>query len=428
MKDHYDCIVVGGGPAGGSSAALVAEAGFSTLLVEREKVPRFHVGESLMPETYWTFERLGVLEKMERSDFVRKGSVQFISSTGAESQPFFFKEHDPRPCSQTWQVTRSEFDKMLFDNAAEKGAECHDETRVIDVIQEGERVVGVTLKQAGGDVREVGCQVLVDATGQQAFLANRFGLREDNPALHKVAIWGYYRGAHREPGEHGGATIILHTRDKQSWFWYIPLADDVTSIGVVGDRDYLLKGRGAPAAVFHEELDKCPALVERLAGAELVSEFRTAKEFSYTTRQHGGDGWVLVGDAWGFIDPVYSSGVYFALRSGELAADAIVAGLRKGDTSGAQLAGWYDEFSAGTTWMRKLVDAYYNNDFSFGRFLRDYPQHGSNLTDILIGRIFHDGAGRIFDDMDPELVKATAAASAKRRMMAETANSKEPQP
>ena len=139
MKDQYDCIVMGGGPAGSTAAALIAAAGFSTLLVEREAVPRFHVGESLMPECYWTLERLGLLERMRTSDFVKKGSVQFVSHTGKESQPFFFREHDPRECSQTWQVERADFDKLLFDNAAEKGAECRDRTRVLSVLFEGSR-------------------------------------------------------------------------------------------------------------------------------------------------------------------------------------------------------------------------------------------------------------------------------------------------
>ncbi|MAD79974.1 MAG: NAD(P)/FAD-dependent oxidoreductase [Pirellulaceae bacterium] len=422
MKDQYDCIVVGGGPAGGCSAALIAEAGFSTLLVEREKIPRFHVGESLMPEAYWTFERLGVLDKMRQSDFVKKVSVQFVSSTGAESQPFFFREHDPRESAQTWQVTRADFDKMLFDNAAEKSAECHDQTHVMDIVREKRRVVGVTLRTAAGELREVRSQVLVDATGQQAFLANRLGLRIDTPEPGKVAIWGYYRGARRDAGEDGGATIVLHTRDKLSWFWFIPLANDVTSIGVVGDRDYLFQGRGEPSDIFEDELVKCPALVERLMDAELTSEFRRAKEFSYSTKQNAGDGWIMVGDARGFIDPIYSSGVYFALRSGELAADAIVTGLRDGDTTASQLSGWYEDFSAGTRRIQKLVDAYYNNDFNFGQFLRDYPQHTGNLTDLLVGRIFHDRAGCMFDDMVAELAKATVAAAQKRRMAAKRAN------
>jgi geranylgeranyl reductase family protein len=405
MKDAYDCIVVGGGPAGCTAAALVAEGGHSTLLLEREKVPRFHVGESLMPETYWTLERLGVLEDMKRSPFVKKVSVQFINDTGRESQPFFFKQHDPRECSQTWQVERAQFDKLLFDNAAAKGADCFDQTRVREVLFDGDKAVGVRLEAQDGSQREVASRVVVDATGQQSFLASRLGLRVDNEKLKKAAIWGYYRGAKRDPGEHGGATIIMHTEGKQSWFWYIPLANDITSIGVVADNDYLLKGRGKAASVFEDELVKCPGLTSRLMDAELISKFRVAKEFSYTTRKQAGDGWVLVGDAFGFIDPIYSSGVYFALRSGELAADAIVEGLAGGDTSAAQLSKWTADFTAGTKWIKKLVDAYYTNEFSFGAFMRDYPEHAGNLTDLLIGRIFHDSAGRIFDDMDPMLDK-----------------------
>ncbi len=418
MKDCYDCVVVGGGPAGSTAAAIVAEGGFSTLLIERERVPRFHVGESLMPETYWTLHRLGVLEKMQGSNFTPKLSVQFVSHTGRESQPFFFREHDPRECSQTWQVERADFDKLLFDNAAEKGAECRDKTRALAVHVDADRVRGLTIQGEDGQSHEISCEVVVDATGQQALIANSLGLRVDDPNLRKAAIWGYYRNARRDEGENGGATIILHTREKQSWFWFIPLSNNITSIGVVGDRDYLLKGRGRPADVFEDELVKCPALVERLADAELVSEFRVAKEFSYTTRQQAGNGWVLVGDAFGFIDPIYSSGVYFALRSGEMAADAVVEGLRRGDTSAAQLSSWVQSFKDGTRWIRQLVDVYYTDEFSLGRFLRDHPQHRGNLTDLLIGRIFHDDAGRIFDDLMPALGQARSMSGGQAELAA----------
>ena len=163
--------------------------------------------------------------------------------------------------------------------------------------------------------------------------------------------------------------MILHTQSKEAWFWYIPLSGDVTSICLVADNDFLLKGRGKPHEVFEEELVNCPSLLGRLANAKLVDKFHVAKEFSYKTTQHAGDGWVLVGDAFGFIDPIYSSGVYFALKSGEMAADAI-------------------------------------NEFSFGHFMKDHPQHQGNLTDILIGRIFHEGAGNIFQDMDKMLAEA----------------------
>ncbi|MCL4203407.1 MAG: tryptophan 7-halogenase [Pirellulaceae bacterium] len=406
MKDSYDCVVIGGGPAGSTAAALVAEAGFSTLLIERERMPRFHVGESLMPETYWTLQRLGVLEQMKSSQFTRKLSVQFVNASGKESQPFFFRDHDPRECAETWQVERADFDKMLFDNAAEKGAECRDRTRALAVRFDNGRATGLTLQTDEGQQHEVASRVIVDATGQQALISNALGIREEDPKLRKAAIWGYYRNARRDPGDNGGATIIMHTREKRSWFWFIPLSDDITSIGVVGDRDYLLKGRGRPADVYEDELVLCPALVERLANAELVSEFRVTKEFSYSTRQQAGDGWVLVGDAFGFIDPIYSSGVYFALRSGELAADAVAEALRRNDTSAAQLGGWVQPFRDGTRWIRQLVDVYYTDEFSLGAFLREHPEHRGNLTDLLIGRVFHDGAGRIFDDLMPALDRA----------------------
>ena len=177
MRDSYDCITIGAGPAGGTVAALVAEAGFETLLLEREKVPRFHVGESLMPETYDTFKRLGIWERLQQSNFVKKYSVQFVSSSGRESQPFFFHDHDPRERSQTFQVERADFDKLLFDNAAAKGADCVDQTRALEAIFEAERAVGVRLRGPDGSRQDVRAKVVVDATGQQALLASRLGLR-----------------------------------------------------------------------------------------------------------------------------------------------------------------------------------------------------------------------------------------------------------
>jgi len=405
MKSSYECIVMGGGPAGSTVAALVAAAGHDVLLVEREKFPRFHVGESLMPETYWVFQRLGVLDELKESSFVKKVSVQFVNHSGKHSQPFYFPEHDPRDCSQTWQVERSRFDQLLWNNAARKGADCHDQTRVLEVLFEGAasptvRARGVRLQMAEGSQQTVDARVVVDATGQQSLIAQTLGLRHVDPQLKKAAIWTYYRGAQRVPGPHGGATVILHTDTKQCWFWYIPLSDDVTSVGVVGDNDYLLKGRRTADEVFGEELDRCPALMERLAAAERIDKYHVAKEFSYSTEQAVGDGWVLVGDAWGFIDPIYSSGVYFAMRSGELAADCIAEGLQRDDTSAGQLGKWADDFTAGTQWIRKLIELFYSDGFSFSRFMKQYPQHRAGLTDLLIGRVFQPDAGAIFQDVE----------------------------
>ncbi|NND97192.1 MAG: FAD-dependent oxidoreductase [Pirellulaceae bacterium] len=401
MKSSYDCVVVGAGPGGGAAAATVAQAGLETLLVEREAVPRFHVGESLMPETYWPLQRLGLTDRVRDAGWQTKKSVQFVTHRGTESEPFFFSQHDARECSSTWQVERSEFDKMLFDRAAECGADCYDRTRLLDVrLDDQKRATGVVVRDCDGNSHEIDCRVVIDATGQQSFLANKLNLKEVNPELKKAAIWGYYRDAIRGDGDNEGATIILNTETKESWFWFIPMSRGITSIGCVADNDYLLKGRGTPEQTYAEELAICPGLKPRLANATRLGDLKTAKEFSYKSKQVAGHGWVLVGDAYGFIDPVYSSGVYFALEMGVRAGDAVVEGFEKNDLSGQQLGSWAASFDSGAQWVRKLVHAFYTKEFSIGRFMKEHPEHRSCLTDVLIGRIFDDKAEKMFEDMD----------------------------
>ncbi|TWT87439.1 putative FAD-dependent oxidoreductase LodB [Pseudobythopirellula maris] len=407
-KETYDCVVIGAGPAGCTAAALVARAGFSVLLVERESLPREHVGESLMPETWRTFERLGVLDKLRASRFPKKVGVQFVNHTGKESKPFFFRQHDDRDCAETWHVERATFDKMLYDHAEGEGVECLDGVRVLEVAMVGDRTTGVKLQAKGGATAVIGSSVVVDASGQSAMLAGRLGLKRVNPDLKKSAIWRHYRGAHRDESGGGVKTIILHTDQQKSWFWYIPQSDDIVSVGVVGDNDYLLKGRGKPAQIFEEEIAKCDGVVSRLVGAEPLDDLAVAKEFSYSTDRPSGDGWVLVGDAWGFIDPVYSSGVYFAMLSADMASDCIIDALRAKDPSAERLGAWAEEFSMGTKWVRKLVTAFYSGEFRVGKFAMDHPEHVPALTDLLIGRMFSPAVPRMFEDLDPWLERAIA--------------------
>jgi flavin-dependent dehydrogenase len=413
-SSEYDCIVMGGGPSGSTTAALVADRGYRVLLLERDVEPRRKVGESLMPETYWIFERLGVLEGLRHGPFVEKVGVQFVSSSGRESSPFLFTQHDPRPCGRTWHVERAKFDQFLLDNATKKGVEVHRGARVLDVVFEGDRAVGVRLGEpgasaTGGEPQTIRAKVIVDATGQAGLLGARFAERKPNPKFRKAAIWGHFRGSRRDVIDDGVMTVCFRSQSNRSWFWHIPLSNDVVSIGCVSDADYFFrKDAGTPEEIFAQEVADCPAMTERLAGTELVAGLDVVKEYSYTTGKSSGDGWVLVGDSWGFIDPIYSSGVYFALKSGQLAADAIVEGLQKGDTSGEQLGKWVPKFARGTSWVRKLAEAWYCGQFRVGKFIREYPQHIRPMTDILIGRIFHEGAGDMFDDLDPWLERMEA--------------------
>ena len=396
-----DVVVIGGGPAGATTAALIAEAGYRVVVFERESIPRFHVGESLIPATYWTLDRLGLVEKLKASGFPQKFSVQFVTESGKETSPFYFDDFKPHESSQTWQVWRDDFDRMLIECAEQRGAEIVCEAQVTEVVFDADQVTGVRVRSAadqGGDSRFVSARVVVDASGLSAFLASRMDLKEADPLLRKATVWGYFRGAARDAGRDEGATIILQTEGKKSWFWYIPLPNDMVSVGCTGNLRYMFPGGGVDLeALWSREMARCPAMQRRLVDAKREGVLRTTRDFSYKATTAAGDGWVLVGDAVGFIDPVYSSGVYLALKSGEMAADAVVNGLATGDVSGERLGAWKESYDEGVMHFHKLVYAFYTPGFSFGALLRDHPECTEHLANILMGNVFEPGVGALFE-------------------------------
>jgi flavin-dependent dehydrogenase len=394
-----DVVVVGGGPAGSTVSTLLAQHGCRVKLYERERFPRFHIGESLIPETYWVLQRLKMLDKMKASPFVKKYSVQFINSAGKLSAPFYFWDNKPHECSQTWQVIRSEFDQMMLQNAQEQGVEVHQGTRVLEVLFDGDRAAGVRIQKEDGTQEEVRAQVVVDASGQSTMLQNRFKLRLWDPVLNKGAIWTYWQGAYRAPGQDGGATLVIQTTNKKGWWWYIPQHDDTISVGVVAPFEYLFKGRGSHEQTYNEEVEACPAVKERVSIGRRATGYFATKDYSYRSKQVAGEGWVLVGDAFGFLDPLYSSGVLLALKSGEMAADAIAEGLAKGDVSAEQLGKWGPTFNRGVDRMRRLVCEYYDG-FSFGKFVRTFPHLKGLVTDLLIGDLFTDRVDAVWGPME----------------------------
>jgi len=424
LTQQYDVIVIGCGPAGASASAILAAKGRRVLVLEREKFPRYHIGESLIPYTYFPLQRMGLIEKMKSSHFVRKYSVQFVSPDGRASHPFYFFKHLKHEAANTWQVLRSEFDQLLMDNAREKGAEVREEITVRETIEKNGYVIGVRAVTKDGEKLEFYAPITIDATGRDAFTLSRTGWKVRDPYLNKIAVWTYYKGAIRDAGVDEGATTVAYVPDK-GWFWYIPLAGDVVSVGIVAEKDYLYKdvraganlaiGTGpqdtgpgltqlvsAPlyrhadgrqnelAEIFHREVGNNKWIEQHLAVGEQFGPYRVTGEYSYRSRYCAANGLVLIGDAFAFLDPVFSSGVFVALCSGERAADAVDQALADGDYSAQRFTQYGVDMCRGIEGMRRLVYSFYDHAFSFGAFIKKYPHLNGDLTDCLIGNLFMD--------------------------------------
>ncbi|MHC4993950.1 MAG: NAD(P)/FAD-dependent oxidoreductase [Planctomycetota bacterium] len=385
----YDAIVIGAGPAGTSVAAILAEKGRRVLVLEREGFPRYKIGESLIPYCWYPLDRLGMIPQLRASHFTDKQSVQFVGMSGKVSTPFYFSQHTDHECAFTWQVVRSEFDQMLLDNAVAKGAEVMMPATARELVRdETGRVVGVRAETPEGDV-ELRAAVTVDASGRDLFSINANDWRVQDPELKKIAVWTYYKGAMRDEGRAEGATTVAYVPEK-GWFWYIPLPDDTVSVGVVAEREYLYRGDRDPQAILDREIEIQPWIKEHLSTGKQIADVKVTGDYSYRSRHCAEDGLVLVGDAFAFLDPVFSSGVFLALQSGVMAGDAIDTALSEGDTSAAQFADYGRELCRGIEAMRRLVYAFYNETFSFGDLLKKYPELREDLTDCLIGHLYKD--------------------------------------
>src|SRR4051794_25113947 len=397
-NNTFDVIVMGGGPAGSTVAGILAREGRKVILFEKEIFPRHHIGESLMTDTYWTFRRLGILEKLKESPFVRKYSVQFANSAGKESRPFYFFEAVHHESAVTWQITRAQFDHLLIDHAAEQGVVVHQGALVKQVLFEGDRAVGVEVQMPDGTREKFFAKVVVDATGQAAMLSNKFRWRMRDPKLKKAVLYSYYKGAHREPDLNGGATLVLRTEPGSGgWFWYIPLENDITSVGIVADPEYLVKGRGQDLAkILQEEIDKCEPVRKRVGEGERVDKIYSILDYSYRSKHNSGNGFIIIGDAYGFLDPIYSSGVLLALKMAELAADAIHDAFNHDDFSAERLRQYQAKLDRGIESMRELVYAFYNDDFSFSGSRRKSPAERVRIITLLSGDVSREGVDAVY--------------------------------
>jgi flavin-dependent dehydrogenase len=316
MTQAFDVAIIGGGPAGSSAGTLLAQAGRSVVIFDREKFPRFRVGESMLPTSLNTLERMGVKPKIDAGGFLIKHGGEIVSACGKRVR-FYFRNGRNAKRATAYQVLRSEFDKILLDHAASSGCDVREQT-VVDSFEVDEDQVALYPR---GGKPPVGAKYVIDCSGRNCFIGNRYQLRQPFPNLHKFSVFAYYDDVVRHDGPDG--TLTRMVRAKDCWFWMIPLQGRTTSIGVVMDTEKFRELNKTPEEALANCIAEQPMVNEWMGAARRVTPVYSTGDFSYRNSKLTGDRWLLAGDAAGFVDPVFSSGVYLALLSGEQAADAL---------------------------------------------------------------------------------------------------------
>jgi len=389
-RTDYDVLIIGAGPAGAAAAAILAEKGHRVAIFEKSKFPRYHVGESLLPFTFFPLQRLGLIDKMRKSCFVKKYGVQFVSPSGKASQPFYFNTRYNEDVAQTWQILRSEFDCMLVDNARSRGADLFEQVNVQELVKEEESVRGLKVRLADGSTEIFLAPMTIDCSGKEAFSAVRNQWRQKDPYLNKVAVWTYYKGARRDAGIDEGTTTVAMLPEK-GWFWYIPQHNDMVSVGVVAEGKYLTRdGLRNSAEIFQRETEQNLWIKKYLSEGRQTGPYYLTNEYSFHSRHCGMQGLLLAGDAFCFLDPVFSSGLMLALKSGVMAGDLVHDALVEHDFSPGRFTGYARGLREGIENMRKLVYAFYDPNFTFRKLTEKYPDLSGDITDCLSGDLNKD--------------------------------------
>ena len=380
-----DVIVIGGGPAGSTAATLLARQGLSVTLLERERFPRFQIGESLLPYNNDLFERLGVIGELahaaDQGDFFPKYGAYFVTGDGSIGYGFRFDKRLQDPYRRSFQVKRAEFDHLLLRNAGRQGVEVREETPVtsVDLSDPGRVIVNGTLE----------ARFVVDASGHGSVVGTQAGSREPIAALRKIAFFAHYRGVPRPEGRDAGNTVIVVLRN--AWFWLIPVNAEVMSVGLVVDRDHYVGCGLEPQELLERTIAESSWVAERMQNAERITQVYARKDFSFRMRNMVGPNFALVGDAAGFIDPIFSTGVFMAMQSADLAASAAIE--RLGTGSMAALKTYEREMSRGLDKYLRFIEHFYRREF-LEVFLQ--PSERWGLLDAIVGVL----AGNIFQTRD----------------------------
>ena len=372
-----DVIVIGGGPAGTTAATLLAQQGLSVTLLERERFPRFQIGESLLPYNNDLFDRLGVTDLLMQGDYFPKYGAYFVTGDGEVGYRFRFDQRLDDPYRRSFQVKRSEFDHLLLRNAAKHGVEVMEETPVtsVDLSDPAKAVVNGNLE----------ARFVIDASGHGSVVGNRAAGREDVPSLKKIAFFAHYRNVHRDEGKDAGNTVIVVLRD--AWFWLIPINAELMSVGLVVDREHFLRCGLEPEALLERTIAGTPFMAERMKDASRVSQIYARKDFSFRMRRLSGSNFALIGDAAGFLDPIFSTGVFLAMKSADMASGAVVERLSTGSMEA--LCRYESEMQRGLDKYLRFIEHFYDRDF-LEVFLHPSERWGllTAVVGVLAGDIF----------------------------------------
>ena len=355
----YDVAIIGGGPAGSTAAALLAQAGRRVILFEREKFPRFHIGESLLPFSMKAFTRLGLHEKFSRAGFIKKYGGEIIGACSENGTKFYFKDGYRSQTDHAYQVTRGDFDKVLLDHARESGAHVHEQTAVdgIDFSHDGIQL-GV---RSDGSFRSVRARYLVDASGRNSVLGRQFKIKKTYDHLQKLSIFAHYEGVWRRDGIDGTLTVLVRAVDR--WFWLIPVTAERTSVGMVLDSETFRKSKVSAEDFLEQALAEQPTIAKRMTNARRVTKVYLEADFSYRSARLYGDRWLLAGDAAGFIDPIFSSGVFLAVFSGEKCADVLNEVLDRPRKAKRLFARYERSVNRAMDVYLRFVNAWYTKEF-----------------------------------------------------------------
>lgn len=317
--DTVDVFVIGGGPAGSTAATLLAMQGRRVALADKDVHPRFHIGESLLPSSMRMFARLGVTERVAAIG-IPKYAAEFVSQYHGRTETFQFGQAFDESLPFSYQVPRAKFDQVLIENAAEKGVDVQQGCKVTSAVRGDDGVWAIEAEQDGVTLRWQ-ARFVVDASGRETFFGGKNGWKVKNPDHTSAALYAHYKDVWRPPGRSGGNIQLYWFA--HGWFWAIPLVDGVTSIGAVCWPYYLRSRKGSVEQFFEDTIALAPDLKKRLEGSTRVSEITATGNFTYKCRENGGDGYLLIGDAYGFIDPLFSTGVMLAMESGASAAERV---------------------------------------------------------------------------------------------------------